>query len=521
MNKNYFESHQTMSNTVKFAEIIAVVVILLIFSAIFLKYYNTSGPYENPRFVNIDYNALESEANALQVERTTGKVASNIFVLNYHVVTKNEPQDTYEISYEQFKENMFTLKKLGYNTVTLTDFYLFLRGEKQLPDKSFVLTFDDGAKAAYYNADPILKVLNYTAVMFVITGGSLSDINKAYYLNESELIEMQNTKRWELESHTHMSHYRLQINPNGQTGPALTNKLWLANESRLETNQEYVNRITNDLQTADYLLETKLNKTITSFALPFGDFGERGSNYPQAHDILYNLTNQQYKLIFYQFKPTKDRDYRANYNDEKLNSYLVVRLSVDNLRTPEKLLKEIEASRPAALPYYENYKNDDKWARLSGEASFISNAIILQNGTQNGIESMMAYLDGSYLWRNYKYSIQVKNHGASTVILLARFKSSVNYMGCIYGKGMVRILQVKNNVAAIINEQKIENQTEVPINTPLAVKVQGQDITCLQNNLPIITSNVPDMPQYGGVGVRAEGFEKFDKTFKFANIQVE
>jgi peptidoglycan/xylan/chitin deacetylase (PgdA/CDA1 family) len=42
-----------------------------------------------------------------------------------------------------------------------------MKGEKILPKKSFLLTFDDGRKDSFYPVDPVLKKLNYNAVILI------------------------------------------------------------------------------------------------------------------------------------------------------------------------------------------------------------------------------------------------------------------------------------------------------------------------------------------------------------------
>src|SRR3990167_8963661 len=101
--------------------------------------------------------------------------AKSIPVLLYHGIIENA--DGSNILLEDFKNQMFALKKAGWQTVNIEDFYAFMRGEKQVPDKSFLLTFDDGRKDSYYPVDPILKALNYRATIFVITGRSLVEKN--------------------------------------------------------------------------------------------------------------------------------------------------------------------------------------------------------------------------------------------------------------------------------------------------------------------------------------------------------
>ncbi len=497
-------------------EIICVILAILVFIVILSNHYieKEKVEYVNPRFAVIDYDQLQRETILLETNKTN-KTAKNVFVLNYHLVTNGPPEDEYDISYEQFKENMFALKREGYQTVNLSDFYLYLRGEKELMEKSFLLTFDDGAKSTYYNADPILKALNYTAVMFIITDFSLSQPGNVYYLNKTELLSAQESGRWELESHTDRSHYRPIIGPNGERGAALTNKLWITNESRLETDEEYYLRAVEDLITAKDLLEYHLNKNITAFSLPFGDFGEK-SNYPYAHKILYSITTENYKMVFHQFNPSKAR-YRANYNDIKKDSYVIVRLSVDNHRTPQELLKEIEASESKELPYYEDFSNIKRWSTTSGELSFNNSKLLIRSKANEESDIRSIYLDGSYLWENYTYSLEFDGLNNSIVSLISRLKNPEDYTSCQYGNGFVKILNTEKNVQKKIADNSISNLTSP---TYLSMSVNGSEVTCSVNGIEAVKSEVPSISVNGGIGLKIERFNDKNKTFTFSEIAI-
>ena len=72
--------------------------------------------------------------------------ARSIPVLLYHGIIIGDSNSTIKspdginIPLNEFEEQMFALKKAGYQTVSMEDFQAFMRGEKQLPEKSFLLT---------------------------------------------------------------------------------------------------------------------------------------------------------------------------------------------------------------------------------------------------------------------------------------------------------------------------------------------------------------------------------------------
>lgn len=497
-------------------EIIVVIALLIVFGILMSKYYLHSEDIRLDKYVNPDQRALDFEAQSIVVPPSNA-TAKNIFVLNYHSVTKWRPGDEYEISYDQFKESMFRLKREGYQTVTLDQLYRYMRGEIELPDKSFVLTFDDGARTAYYNSDPVLKALNYTAVMFVITGFSFEG-NSTYYLNESELRAAQDTGRWQLESHTHLTHVRSPIGPRGEIGPALTNKLWLANERRMETDEEYYNRASNDIRTAKEMLESKFNRSIIAFALPFGDFGQRGkgSNYDRAHTILSDLTTSMHKMVFYQFSPSTEDQYRANYPDKFAESYIIVRLSADILRDSDDLMKEIEASRAKDLPYIEDYSNDQMWPRISGDATVANGSIIFTKNSDDGGTTILTYLDGSYLWRDYVYSLRPSQFDGESIMLIGRYSTSANYVGCEYTDQAVRLISAEGTSQVV---GTTAHPQRIPVEgATLGIRVKGTSTACLINGAEVLVAETPTVPAYGGVALKAEGFDSVAKLMVIKNI---
>lgn len=105
---------------------------------------------------------------------------------------------------EMFEKQMKYLKDNGYTPITLNDLYYFLTCNKPVPEKSVVITMDDGYEDNYKYAYPILKKYNFKATIFVITGVVDKDSN---YLTASQLKEMDKNGI-DIESHT-VNHEKL------------------------------------------------------------------------------------------------------------------------------------------------------------------------------------------------------------------------------------------------------------------------------------------------------------------------
>ena len=135
-----------------------------------------------------------------------------VSVLMYHdVFYKNElPKkalndkgqivDDCVVSAENFKEQMRFLKKKGYHTLSLDEFYDFVINGAKIPEKSVLITFDDGRKSNFINAYPILKENGFRAVIFLVTSkipDKTSEFNPEKYQRMSfEEIEKSKELEW-------------------------------------------------------------------------------------------------------------------------------------------------------------------------------------------------------------------------------------------------------------------------------------------------------------------------------------
>jgi len=130
----------------------------------------------------------------------------------------------------------------------------------------------------------------------------------------------------------------------------------------------------------------------------------------------------------------------------------------------------------------------------------------------------MAYLDGSYLWKDYFYGIRLKNSEAKTVMLLSRYKSSVDYTACSFSPGAVRIINFNDSDKTLIKDAKLLENETLTNGTILSMSVEDSNVSCYINGRRAINSEVPEMSPHGGVGVKAEGFDEPNKTFAFGDI---
>lgn len=100
----------------------------------------------------------------------SAKVFNAPLVLCYHQVRDWKTRDsrnarTYIVPADAFRKQMKMLYENGYHTV-LPDQWT---AGKSLPNKPFILTFDDGTESQYINALPELERYGFKAVFFIMT----------------------------------------------------------------------------------------------------------------------------------------------------------------------------------------------------------------------------------------------------------------------------------------------------------------------------------------------------------------
>jgi len=164
-------------------------------------------------------------------------------VICYHSINKDPlVKSPIIVSEEKLRQHLQTIRDGGYTTLTMAELNDYLFKDKPIPEKSVVITFDDGYRDNYNNAFPILKEFNMNATIFVIS----SYLNRDLYLTSEEIKEMSDYGI-DIESHT-VNHFKLStLSYNDQL-------------KELKDSKEAIGNITE--------------KPVISVAYPEGEFNE-------------------------------------------------------------------------------------------------------------------------------------------------------------------------------------------------------------------------------------------------------
>ena len=184
--------------------------------------------YETIAYSKINFSAekpldlKESRDSIRQFDVSEIDKAKKVPVLMYHRIIAEEHLQTAHyneqgelhgtiVTKEQFQEQMEYLHEHDYTTLTLDEFEAYMKEKIDVPEKSVLLTFDDGFKDNYVNAYPILKEYEMKATLFVITGRIDRDPRDydpldAQFLTPEEIES--STDVFDYAGHTHKFHER-------------------------------------------------------------------------------------------------------------------------------------------------------------------------------------------------------------------------------------------------------------------------------------------------------------------------
>jgi len=188
-------------------------------------------------------------------------------ILCYHLLVDKIRFPGTEITPVAFEAQMKELKDRGITVIGMQDLLAWKRGEKNIPPRCAVITFDDGYKSQYEVAWPIMKKFGYTFTMFIYTegvaGGSLAG-GKA--ITWEQLGDMRDNGI-DVEAHS-ATHQDLR-----EGHPVTVFEGGKKVRKRL-TGPEYEQWIQNEVVGCKKLLEQRLGIKVNCFAVPYGFYNE-------------------------------------------------------------------------------------------------------------------------------------------------------------------------------------------------------------------------------------------------------
>ncbi|MDG4664930.1 polysaccharide deacetylase family protein [Mycobacterium sp. 236(2023)] len=314
--------------------------------------------------------------------------------------TKN-PNYHYVVTPEAFDAQLSTLKAAGYSSIT-TDQYVDYLGGGEIPERSVMITFDDGTHGLWTHADKILERLGMHGVSFLITANVGE--KRPYYLSWEEIAEMADSGRWDFESHTRKMHAKLPINAEGTKGSEIVNRRWLFERNRLETLTEFEEKIRTDLQgSIDDIVAHGLPRP-RLFAFPFSEgYRTLEGGDPEANAVAETVINEFFTGSFNNAPPLP-----LPPGSRAAEAGMAGRIEITLDTTVAELLTQVEARTAVTPTQAPPARRPDLWIPLT-EAPVVPHAnggVLSLSGP--GLYQEVAYgLDATADWASYRGSVTV------------------------------------------------------------------------------------------------------------------
>lgn len=233
--------------------------------------------------------------------------ARRIPVLMYHRIgsSANAQSNIYSVSPERFRRHMNRLAAQGMQPCSLEDFLAWLADDTDLPEGSFLLTFDDGFLGVHDHAAPVLHDLGWPATVFLVSQliGKESTwcLDNNHACSTDRLMAREHILAMRETGFTFQSHSRLH--------PDLTT----LSEDTLE----------QELSGSRHELEELLQEQVTCLAYPYGRHDER---------VIAAAINAGYRAAFSTL---------PGFNDRHVDAYRIRRLDIFGNDTPGMLLRKV------------------------------------------------------------------------------------------------------------------------------------------------------------------------------------
>ena len=181
---------------------------------------------------------------------------ARLTILMYHMISepRSEKERRYACQPARFANHMRFLRKRSFNVVSLEAVGKYLHSKETIPERSVVITFDDGFRNNYENAFPILREFDFPATAFIVSGlvGKTNSWMTAEGYPERHLMG-----RREIE----------EMKKNGITIGSHT-----INHCRLSALG--CEGAKNEIESSKKSLEDMLGTAINHFAYPYGDMNQ-------------------------------------------------------------------------------------------------------------------------------------------------------------------------------------------------------------------------------------------------------
>jgi len=148
-------------------------------------------PQQTGKSEKSDTTVNKVEKKDTVVARQAGNTAAMIYakpevpVLCYHRISEGSKSE-YKVSPATFTSHMKILADSGYHSISPAQLYDYLVYNKALPEKPFMITFDDSREEHAEIAAPVMEKYGFRGVFFIMT----ITYNKKNYMTKEQIAQL-------------------------------------------------------------------------------------------------------------------------------------------------------------------------------------------------------------------------------------------------------------------------------------------------------------------------------------------
>ena len=187
--------------------------------------------------------------------------------------------DSNALNVQHLIQHFQWLKDNGYTVISRKKLQDAKDGLITLPEKAVLLTFDDGFKGFYDTIFPILRTFEYPATFAIVTNWIENDdlkipygkriLSSKNFITWQQIKEMSESNLIEIASHSHNLHQGVVANPQLNVQASATSRIY---NSSYESDEQYRQRIKNDLQSSIDLIKKHTGKAPQTIVWPYGSY---------------------------------------------------------------------------------------------------------------------------------------------------------------------------------------------------------------------------------------------------------
>ncbi|MFL0805214.1 MAG: polysaccharide deacetylase family protein [Agarilytica sp.] len=177
--------------------------------------------------------------------------AHALVVLQYHHISNTTPRST-STSPELFAQHLEIIASEKFQVVSIEQLKTWLHKGERLPDKTVVITFDDGYRSVYTAAFPLLKKRGWPFTVFVNT--QAHDGKKPQFMSWGELKTLAT--------------YGAVIGNHTDSHPHLIR------QRKHESHKQWLQRREQEINFAEMRIKKEIGESHKVFAYPYGEYDE-------------------------------------------------------------------------------------------------------------------------------------------------------------------------------------------------------------------------------------------------------